>query len=101
MCMQEGEKSDLYTDKIYGASKWFRLSTSNLFPGKFLVGTGFGAGTPDGYGMNYMLHDGCIRMGVESKHSCKETGTTLFMDTLTGVLHDMKSTFETMHEVKL
>jgi carnitine O-acetyltransferase len=99
--MKPGESSEIYNDPIYGKAKWFRLSTSNLFPGKFLVGTGFGAGVPDGYGMNYMLNKDCVKMGVESKHSCKETGTTLFMDTLTDVLRDMKSSFEGMHDSKL
>ncbi len=53
--MKEGESADIFTDPIYYGSKAFRLSSSNLFPGEFITGTGFGCGMPDGYGINYAI----------------------------------------------
>lgn len=101
LCLEKGESIELFHDPIFTQSKNFRLSTSNLFPGKCLLGTGFGAGTHDGYGMNYMLYEDEIRMGVESKLSCSDTGTSLFIDTLTGALRDMKQVFSKCVESKL
>ena len=42
MCLEKGESDPFFKDPVFNSSRNFRLSTSNLFPGKHLLGTGFG-----------------------------------------------------------
>lgn len=74
---------------MFAASSKWQLSTSALFPGETLNGTGFGTVYPDGYGMNYMLRPDLIKIGVESKVACVATSTVKFVDTLSGVFEDV------------
>ncbi|KAJ3217925.1 hypothetical protein HK099_005296 [Clydaea vesicula] len=81
--IKDGEKPHpLFTDRVFKESTHFRLSTSGLFPAKYVLATGFGAVVPDGYGMNYIFQPDHIKMGIESKKSCKETSTLKYKDTL-------------------
>jgi carnitine O-acetyltransferase len=41
-------------------------------------------------GMNYMLAKNLIKIGVESKISCKDTSSRKYVDTLRQVFDDMK-----------
>lgn len=63
----------IYTDPAYARSQYYRLSTSGLHPGRRLMGTGFGAVVPDGYGVNYMPAPELVKFGIECKKSVKET----------------------------
>ncbi|KAJ3053646.1 hypothetical protein HK097_003759 [Rhizophlyctis rosea] len=89
MCIKEGESAEIFKDPAYAQSSTWRLSTSGLFPGDRVLGTGFGAVAPDGYGMNYMLGGKVIKIGIESKNSCKETSTDAFRKMLAAALRDM------------
>ncbi|KAI8593385.1 acyltransferase ChoActase/COT/CPT [Geranomyces variabilis] len=89
MVMKPDEKAAIFTDPAYANSSKWLLSTSGLFPGTRILGTGFGAVYPEGYGMNYMILDGQIKIGVESKRSYAPTSSTKFTETLRGALDDM------------
>ncbi|KAJ3045926.1 hypothetical protein HDV00_006192 [Rhizophlyctis rosea] len=89
LMLKEGETCDVFKDPAYAKSSTWKLSTSGLFPGDRVLGTGFGAVVQDGYGMNYMIGPKMIKIGIESKNSCKETSTDKFRKTLEGVLVDM------------
>ncbi|TPX71179.1 hypothetical protein SpCBS45565_g01373 [Spizellomyces sp. 'palustris'] len=89
MCMKDGESAEIFKDPAYGKSSYWQLSTSGLFPGDRILGTGFGAVYPDGYGMNYMIASKVIKIGVESKCSCKETSSGKYIETLASVLTDI------------
>ncbi len=90
MCVQSGEQVDFFKDPVFAKSRYFRLSTSNLYSTPQLLGTGFGAVVPDGYGMNYMINRDHIKIGIESKRSCPETSTALFAEALKSSWRDMK-----------
>ena len=94
LLLEQGEEAKLFKDPVYTKSRHFRLSTSNLFPGKFLAGTGFGSVAHDGYGMNYMIDKGEMKIGVESKKSCDVTSSEVFTRVLEGVWRDMKRVVE-------
>ncbi|KAJ3300310.1 hypothetical protein HK104_002129 [Borealophlyctis nickersoniae] len=89
VCMREGESAEIFTDPAYAKSSRWQLSTSGLFPGLRLLGTGFGAVDPEGYGMNYMIGPKMIKVGIESKKSCAATSTQAFKNTLEQSLKDM------------
>ncbi|KAJ3195932.1 hypothetical protein HK101_010611 [Irineochytrium annulatum] len=89
LMMREGEAWEGFKDPMFARSQHWDLSTSGLFPGPVIAGTGFGAVYPDGYGMNYIILPDKIKMGVESKVSSKETSTEKFGTTFVSVLHDM------------
>lgn len=90
LCLEQGESHSIYTHPIFAKSSKWQLSTSALFSGERLGGTGFGTVYPDGYGMNYMLGANVIKIGVESKFSCPTTSTAKFVSTLEGVYDDMR-----------
>ncbi|KAJ3101205.1 hypothetical protein HDU96_010082 [Phlyctochytrium bullatum] len=92
MCMksdEERKEAEIFKDPMYARSSHWNLSTSGLFPGPVIAGTGFGAVVPDGYGMNYIIFPNRIKMGVESKVSFPETSTIKFCETFSAVLADM------------
>jgi carnitine O-acetyltransferase len=102
LCLKPGEAvPGIFKDPIYSGSKNFRLSTSNLFPGENIVGTGFGSVVPDGYGMNYKIHKNKILMGVESKFSCPETSTPVFIETLKKTMVEVMEMCEGTSKAKL
>lgn len=49
---EDGEAADLFSDALFERSQTWKLSTSGLSAGYQFRGTGFGAGYPDGYGIN-------------------------------------------------
>jgi carnitine O-acetyltransferase len=75
-------------------STWFRLSTSGLSSGDLYNGTGFGCVVPDGYGVNYCIGKKKIKMGIESKKSCRETSTIRFKHALWAAYADIKKLCE-------
>ena len=101
LCMQQGESHPIYTHPIFAKSSKWQLSTSALFSGERLVGTGFGTVYPDGYGMNYMLGAKVIKIGVESKVSCPETSTLMFIQTLSRVYDDVGAMCKAVNAAKL
>ncbi|RKP14971.1 acyltransferase ChoActase/COT/CPT, partial [Piptocephalis cylindrospora] len=81
MCVRDGEDpSPLFSHPLVKEASNWKLSTSSLFPGAAtrLRGAGFGAVTPDGYGINYLMDDHVIRMGIESKVSDPSTSSRDF-----------------------
>ena len=96
--MKQGESHPIYSHPIFAKSSRWQLSTSALFSGERLMGTGFGTVYPDGYGMNYMLGKNIIKIGIESKVSCPETSTLKFIQTLSKVYDDIGVMCKTMSE---
>lgn len=50
--LRPGETHALFEDECYAKSQEWKLSTSGLSAGIKFMGTGFGTGWPDGYGIN-------------------------------------------------
>lgn len=65
----DGEFPKLFSDPLYGESCGWKLSTSGLSAGDRFVGTGFGCGFPDGFGVNYLAGSKVLKFGLESKRS--------------------------------
>ncbi|TPX34106.1 hypothetical protein SeMB42_g07377 [Synchytrium endobioticum] len=99
MLLRPGESAEIFNDPAYAKSQNFRLSTSGLFPGENILGTGFGAVCEDGYGINYMVAPKVIKYGIESKCSCQQTSSIGFKDALAQAFKDMAALCE--REVKL
>ncbi|KAJ3130952.1 hypothetical protein HK100_007108 [Physocladia obscura] len=92
LVMKPGESFEIFKDPLFSRSQHWDLSTSGLFSSKNIIGTGFGCVYPDGYGMNYALHNGSITIGIESKFSEKTTSTSKYILTLAKVLDDLHAT---------
>lgn len=101
LCLQGTEKHQLFSHPLFSKSSRWQLSTSALTPSDRILGTGFGAAYPDGYGMNYSIGANIIKIGVESKVSCKETSSLNYLKTLDTVFQDMKKLCELQSESKL
>lgn len=66
------EIPEIYTDKAFGQTNHWELSTSQL-SSKFLDGWGYGEVVPDGYGLSYSIGDNYIRWTITSlKRGTKE-----------------------------
>jgi carnitine O-acetyltransferase len=89
LVMREGEQHAVFTDPSFKLSQYWRLSTSGLSVGDLLIGTGFGAVVPDGYGINYQARPHALQFGVESKRSCEKTDSERFRNTLMACLREM------------
>jgi carnitine O-acetyltransferase len=88
------EMDPIFTDPAYSESQNWRLSTSGLHAGIRLMGTGFGAIVPDGYGINYMAAPTLVKYGMECKR-VKETVSTLeFSKALSEVLTELRQVCE-------
>lgn len=95
--MKPGEKHPLFDSPVLKESTTFRLSTSQLNDGSNFNGTGFGAGTQDGYGTNYCIGPKVIKFGVECKKSCRETSTDAFKRAVTKAFMDVRSMCENVN----
>lgn len=59
--LRAGETHALFEDECYAKSQEWKLSTSGLSAGGKFMGTGFGTGWPDGYGINCEFWEfGCL-----------------------------------------
>lgn len=89
MTPEEAESTDagIFQDPSYWGSQYWLLSTSNTSPGDLAWG-GFGAVTPEGYGINYAIGKERIRMSVSSWKSYPETDSAQFRKTIRGVLDE-------------
>ncbi|KAI9277721.1 acyltransferase ChoActase/COT/CPT [Umbelopsis sp. AD052] len=88
------ELHPIFTDPAYAESQNWRLSTSGLHAGIRLMGTGFGAIVPDGYGVNYMAAPTLVKYGIECKH-VKETVSSLeFSNALSEALTELRQVCE-------
>ena len=68
------EVPEIYTDKAFGQTNHWELSTSQL-SSKFLDGWGYGEVVPDGYGLSYSIGENHIRWTITSlKRRTKELG---------------------------
>lgn len=63
---QEMENAALFLDPSYQKSMYFKLSTSNMSPGKWFYG-GFGPVVMDGYGVNYAIAQDDLKFSISSK----------------------------------
>jgi len=64
--LKEGEPVPaLYTDKAFGKSNNWELSTSQL-SSKYFDGWGYGEVVPEGFGLSYSIGDDYVRWGVSS-----------------------------------
>jgi carnitine O-acetyltransferase len=84
----------LFTHPSFKTSGSWILSTSALFSGERVWGTGFGCVESEGYGMNYLVAGDIIKVGIESKKSCAKTSTKKYRATLAGVFRDVKRMIE-------
>ncbi|KAI9020004.1 acyltransferase ChoActase/COT/CPT [Phycomyces nitens] len=84
----------IFKDPAYANSQTWLLSTSSLHAGVRLMGTGFGAIYPDGYGINYMPSSDLIKFGIESKHGTKSVSTKAFAEAIRQALRDMRALCE-------
>ncbi|KAI8918627.1 acyltransferase ChoActase/COT/CPT [Powellomyces hirtus] len=94
----EKDKATLFNDSSYLKSMWFKLSTSNMSPGRWFYG-GFGPVVPDGYGINYAIDKDNLKFSISSKRSCKDTNSFTFRDSLERALKDMMILFPKRSEV--
>ncbi|KAK0520037.1 hypothetical protein OC834_007181 [Tilletia horrida] len=88
------EIPEVFKDELFAESQGWKLSTSGLSAGDRLAGTGFGAGFPDGYGINYLAGGKLLKFGIESKHHDRTTSTTKFMTAVIEALREMKAICE-------
>ncbi|KAI8805662.1 acyltransferase ChoActase/COT/CPT [Cladochytrium replicatum] len=63
---------NLFGDTLFRRSKQWRLSTSNMSPGRSFY-AGFGTVDPNGYGINYAIGEENIKLSIASKKSSRET----------------------------
>ncbi|WFD43869.1 carnitine O-acetyltransferase [Malassezia psittaci] len=63
----DGEFPQIFSDPLFSESGSWKLSTSGLSAGDRFVGTGFGSGFPDGFGVNYLAGGQTLKFGLESK----------------------------------
>ncbi|QRV75282.1 carnitine O-acetyltransferase [Ceratobasidium sp. AG-Ba] len=96
--LRPGESSPLFEDELFSKSAEWKLSTSGLSAGERFLGTGFGTGWPDGYGINYLAGPKLIKFGIETKHSSPTTSTADFKDKIVESLREMKSLFAGIEE---
>jgi carnitine O-acetyltransferase len=101
MCLENEEQHALFSHSLLAKSSRWQLSTSSLQPSETILGTGFGAGYADGYGINYTIAPSIIKIGIESKNSCKFTSSKKFAETLVDVYGDMKRMCESKTDSKL
>jgi carnitine O-acetyltransferase len=90
--MKGDEAKQSIFDDAYMQSMWFRLSSSNMSPGRNFYG-GFGPVVPDGYGINYAIDGDLMKFSVSSKRSCEETTSVGYRDSLVRSLNDLRVLF--------
>ena len=93
----DGAMPELFVDPLFAESQTWTLSTSGLSAGDNFVGTGFGCGYPDGFGVNYLAGGRVLKFGMESKRENpfgNGQSTELFLEKLTQSLRDMRSVVE-------
>ncbi|RCH98378.1 hypothetical protein CU098_007392 [Rhizopus stolonifer] len=81
------ERAAIFQDPSYWGSQYWLLSTSNTSPGDLAWG-GFGAVVPEGYGINYAIGKGRVRMSVSSWNHYKDTNSDAFKATIRQVLDE-------------
>jgi hypothetical protein len=94
----EMSKATMFTDPSYVKSMYFKLSTSNMSPGKNFYG-GFGPVVFEGYGVNYAIDKDNLKFSISSKVSCKETNSYKFREMLDRTLKDLLILFPKRTEV--
>lgn len=95
---EEMENASMFTDPSYMKSMYFKLSTSNMSPGKNFYG-GFGPVVPEGYGINYAIDKDNLKFSISSKYSCKQTNSYKFREMLERTLIDLLILFPKRTEV--
>lgn len=88
------EMHAIFTDPAFGESQNWRLSTSGLHAGIRLMGTGFGAIVPDGYGINYMAAPHLVKFGIECKRLPETVTTKEFCEKIGETLVELRQVCE-------
>ncbi|KAI9202939.1 acyltransferase ChoActase/COT/CPT, partial [Polychytrium aggregatum] len=88
----------IFKDPAFSRSVNFRLSSSNVSPGKHFFG-GFGPVVVDGYGVNYAIDTDQLKFSISRSIRCKETSAFKFRETLQRTLTDMMILFPKRSEV--
>ncbi|KAJ3272524.1 hypothetical protein HDV01_005475 [Terramyces sp. JEL0728] len=94
----EMEKATMFTDPAYITSMTFRLSSSNMSPGRNFYG-GFGPVVFDGYGINYAIDKDNLKFSISAKRSCTETKIYRLRDELEKVFKDLCILFPKRSEI--
>ncbi|KAJ1554894.1 hypothetical protein HK405_003776, partial [Cladochytrium tenue] len=92
------EEGNIFKDPAYALSSHFKLSTSNVSPGRHWM-AGFGPVVPDGYGVAYAIDTDSIQFGLSAKRSSQLTVLGRFRETLGRSLKDMMILFPKRSEV--
>ncbi|KAJ3293426.1 hypothetical protein HK104_004461 [Borealophlyctis nickersoniae] len=95
---EESAKATLFTDPAYVKSMYFKLSTSNMSPGKWFWG-GFGPVVREGYGVNYAIGKDDLKFSISAKRSYEQTNPEEFRLQLDRTLKDMLILFPKRSQV--
>jgi carnitine O-acetyltransferase len=98
LMLKPDETTDFFSDPSFSKSQYFRLSTSNMSPGKYFYG-GFGPVVEEGYGINYAIDKDILKFSISSRKSCKQTNSFKFRDMLERVIIDLFILFPKRSEV--
>lgn len=101
MFMKSSESHPLFELPAFKEATTFRLSTSSLSSGENYNGTGFGAGTSDGYGLNYCIGRNCIKFGLESKKCDRLTSSRKFRSSLIHTFIDLRDLCKKVESSKM
>jgi carnitine O-acetyltransferase len=96
--LEESDKTSFFKDPSFLDSMNFRLSTSNMSPGKNFYG-GFGPVVHDGYGINYAMDKDNLKFSISSKVSCQETNSFKFRELIERCLIDLMILFPKRSQV--
>ncbi|KAI8914641.1 acyltransferase ChoActase/COT/CPT [Gorgonomyces haynaldii] len=94
----EQEKATMFTDPAYIKSMYFKLSTSNMSPGKWFYG-GFGPVVPEGYGINYAIDKDALKFSISCKKSDPNSDVYKFREVFERTLKDLMILFPKRSEV--
>ncbi|KAI8807159.1 acyltransferase ChoActase/COT/CPT [Cladochytrium replicatum] len=89
---------NLFGDPLFRRSKQWRLSTSNMSPGRPFY-AGFGTVDPNGYGINYAIGEENIKLSIASKKSSRETDGYDMRDSIQRSMIDLMILFPKRSQV--
>lgn len=95
---EEKGKETIFSDAGYSKSMNFKLSTSNMSPGRLFYG-GFGPVVADGFGINYAIDKDELKFSISSKKSYRNDICFKFRNRLEQTLIDMMILFPKRSEV--
>ncbi|KAI9364522.1 acyltransferase ChoActase/COT/CPT [Zopfochytrium polystomum] len=96
--LASNEAANVFADPAFKKSSYFRLSTSNVSPGRNWF-AGFGPVVPDGYGVAYAIDEDSIKFAISAKKSARKVDAKKFRETLERSLKDLMIMFPKRSEV--